>query len=178
MSVPTVSFQMQSIDCLVCRRWRSNMGIGDTDKLRLTSDTFSGHRDNSAALLHSPGWDGGKVRDDPQGAVVVGDDHRGVVAVEAGLYEGAADQGDLCLQPPVCPGAPLPRHDVPGLHRRHVGIRVRDLGSRESISRSLDWNHNGWWPRRGYYWDRQPIVSSIKAQCHFPWLSCHAVMIS
>ena len=88
----------------------------------------------------SPGGDGGKVGDDPEGAVVVGDDHRGVVAVEAGLDEGAADEGDLGLEPAVGPGAPLPRHDVAGLHRRHVGVRVRDLNSGESIFRSrADW---------------------------------------
>lgn len=79
------------------------------------------------------------MRDDPEGAVVVGDDHHGVVSVQASLYEGAACDCDLSLQPPVCPGAPLPRHNVTGLHRRHVGVGVRDLSSGESISRSDDW---------------------------------------
>ena len=151
---------MQSIDCPVCRRCRPNIGIGDTDKWRLTNSVDTKTKVLHSAqfiFVHSPGWDGGKVRDHPERAVVVGDDHHGVVAVEAGLYEGAADQGDLGVEPPVCPGAPLPRHDVPGLHRCHVGIRVRDLNSRESIFRSLDWNHNGWWPRRGIFRTDNPL---------------------
>ena len=83
------------------------------------------------------------MRDDPEGAVVVGDDHHGVVAVQAGLDEGAADNCDLSLQPPVCPGAPLPRHDVPGLHRRHVGVGVRDLRAGNQFPEDLIGNYNG-----------------------------------